>query len=388
MEIKFPWQTLHWNDGLVLDNYPSYNPSWEGWKEVSHDELNQLKTQIDPLEENGTWEYRKKLANPFELVYTQDEKKTPLCLATAKPLSRSYFKMIEMLSITHFFKKLGKVRNYRTTHVCEGPGGFIQAFCEQANKNLKNVDICLAMTLRPTQAHIPGWKRAAHFLRNYPQVKITYGADNSGDIYNLENQQYFFKEIGEQKSHLFTADGGFDFKSDYIHQEQTAFRLIVASFAMAFESLQPGGVCIIKLFDTFGNATQELLGYVSCYFKQWMLYKPAMSRPCNSERYFIGTGFRGSNDASKDFFLRLQKDLSEHQISDLESLFKDIPFEKSINSIQQFSQEVEQRQIQVLTNAIQADVDKPWLYWKVAYEASEQWCKAFPIQWRQVIAKV
>jgi hypothetical protein len=28
-------------------------------------------------------------------------------------------------------------------------------------------------------------------------------------------------------------------------------------------------------------------------FKEWMLYKPAMSRPCNSERYFIARGFRG-----------------------------------------------------------------------------------------------
>jgi hypothetical protein len=28
-------------------------------------------------------------------------------------------------------------------------------------------------------------------------------------------------------------------------------------------------------------------------FKEWTLYKPAMTRPCNSERYFLGKGFRG-----------------------------------------------------------------------------------------------
>jgi hypothetical protein len=71
-----------------------YKPSWTGWKEEPHVELNDLKRQIDVLEEDGTWEFRKKLANPYELVYTHEDRNMPICLAKAKPLSRSYFKII------------------------------------------------------------------------------------------------------------------------------------------------------------------------------------------------------------------------------------------------------------------------------------------------------
>lgn len=382
-----PWKNVQWSQGYLLETYPSYSPSWEGWKETEHAELNALKNQINQFETDGTWELRKKLANLYELVYTHDEKKTPLCLTTIKPLSRSYFKMIEMLHVVHFFERFPKVNEFRSTHACEGPGGFIQAFCDAVEKQHKTVGLCLAMTLRPTQSHIPGWKRAAYFLRKHPEVTITYGADNTGDIYNLENQDSFLNELGAKKSHLFTADGGFDFKADYIHQEQSVFRLIVSSFALAFESLLPGGVCIIKLFDTYGNTTQEFLGFLSCFFKEWTLYKPAMSRPCNSERYFIGAGFRGTNDAVRAFFIRLQQDLTSHQISDLESLFRELPFAQSMKTIQQFQQAQEQKQVQTIQFAIQANLQEPWTYWSQSYLASEDWCKTFPVPWRQLIVR-
>jgi 23S rRNA U2552 (ribose-2'-O)-methylase RlmE/FtsJ len=381
-----PWKHLQWSQGHALQVYPSYMPSWEGWKETEHKELNSLKEHIDAFEKDGTWEQRKKLANIYELVYTHDEKKTPLCLATAKPLSRSYFKMIEMLHTISFFQRFPKVKQFRTTHVCEGPGGFIQAFCEEAQRNHKNIEVCLTMTLRPTHSHIPGWKRASQFLRKHPEVKISYGADGTGDIYSPENQAAFQQEVGPNKSHLFTADGGFDFKMDYMHQEQIAFRLIVASFAIAFETLLEGGVCIVKLFDTFGNTTQEFIGFVSCFFKTWTLYKPAMSRPCNSERYFIGMGFRGTNEAVREIFTKVQADLSVHQVSDLESLFKDLSFTESIEAIKRFQQTQEEVQIQTLKTAIQAHLASPWDHWKESYKASELWCKTFPVSWRQIIS--
>ena len=381
-----PWTTFLLHECCPCDTFPAYNPSWEGWKEVEHDTLNELKDQIDALERNGTWELRKKLANPYELVYTNEDKKCPISLANAKPLSRSYFKMIEMLDLIGFFQRFKKLSQLRSAHVCEGPGGFIQAFLEQSNRK-KSVEFVLAMTLKPTHAQIPGWKRAMQFLKKHQELKITYGEDGTGDIYNLENQASFVETLGEKKVQLFTADGGFDFKMDYIHQEQTAFRLIACSFAMAFQTLAPGGICIVKLFDTFGKATLELLGYVSCYFKQWTLYKPAMSRPCNSERYFIGVGFLGETEHSKDMFLRLQKDLSEKSIKDLESMF--VPsdcFSESVNIIQTFQKELEQHQVKVLTNAIHADLENKHIYWNQSYHRSEEWCKRFQINYKQIIA--
>jgi 23S rRNA U2552 (ribose-2'-O)-methylase RlmE/FtsJ len=385
LESTHPWTKIDWYESIFVPELAEYAPSWEGWEEKEHDTLTSLKAKIDALEEDGSWELRKKLANPYELVHTYDEKKMPICLAIPKPLSRSYFKMIEMLSVIKFFKKFHKVPYLRSAHVCEGPGGFIQAFVEEAQNHRKKVDICLAMTLRPHQSQIPGWKRANNFLKRNPQVIITYGADDTGDIYNLENQASFVNQLGPKKAHLFTADGGFDFKMDYKRQEQIAFRLIVASFAMAFESLAIHGVCVIKLFDTFGRTTQEFLAFVSCCFKEWTLYKPAMSRPCNSERYFIGTGFRGSNPQTKVFFSSLQKDLSNHNISDLESLFKQHTYGDILKGIEKIQKKLEEHQVLTLTKAIEANLEDAWKHWKVSYLCSDVWCNTFNVPMRKVV---
>jgi hypothetical protein len=241
------------------------------------------------------------------------------------------------------------------------------------------------MTLKPHQAQIPGWKRASNFLKRNPQILITYGADETGDIYNLENQESFNKQLGPKKAQLFTADGGFDFKMDYKRQEQIAFRLIVASFAMAFDSLAAQGVCVIKLFDTFGRATKEFLAYISGYFKEWTLYKPAMSRPCNSERYFVGVGFRGQMPETKEFFINLQKDLSNHNISDLESLFKTHTYDKIIERITALQCELETKQVATLSNAIHANLEDAFSYWKTSYECSDLWCTTFNVPMRKVV---
>lgn len=380
-----PWTKVVWIESEFAPRLAEYKPSWEGWSEIEHTTLTDLKAQIDALEEDGTWEIRKKLANPYELVHTYDEKKLPPCLALTKPLSRSYFKMIEMLEITNFFQRFHKVPYLRSAHVCEGPGGFIQAFLEEAEKNRKRVDLSLAMTLRPHQAQIPGWKRATAFLKKHEQVKISYGADDTGDIYNLENQKYFVEQLGQKKAHLFTADGGFDFKMDYQHQEQIAFRLIVSSFAIAFESLAIQGVCIVKFFDTFGRANQEFISFVSCCFKEWTLYKPAMSRPCNSERYFIGVGFRGSNAQTREFFEKLQKDLSTHQTSDLESLFKEHTYRSLLDQIEAIQKEHERIQVDTLRCAIHTDLQKSPEIWADSFLRSEDWCKTFHVPYRKIV---
>ena len=49
-------------------------------------------------------------------------------------------------------------------------------------------------------------------------------------------------------------------------------------------------------FDFYHKATIELLYFLSCHFTEWTLYKPATSRPCNPEQYFIGKGFIGCSD--------------------------------------------------------------------------------------------
>jgi 23S rRNA U2552 (ribose-2'-O)-methylase RlmE/FtsJ len=303
--IKKPqWKQVIFYKGNTFDQtkcVATYN-EWNIELNDSQKELNRLREKIDEYEkdDSGKWEYYKKIINPFELIFTQKKYSNfPDSVCILHPLSRSYFKMIEMLSIIDFFDLFQKEDRYASAHVCEGPGGFIEAFIDRCQKNRKTVTSVHAMTLRPTQANVPGWKRTTSFLLRNKNIKIIYGADNTGNILKVENQRDFVNNC-RSKVNLFTSDGGFDFSIDYLSQEKFIFPLLVASVRIGFEVLREGGVFIIKLFDIYSDGMQDLIYYLSCFFKTWTLYKPATSRPCNPEQYFIGKQFRGSSKAVID----------------------------------------------------------------------------------------
>lgn len=287
-----PWEMIFFQKS-PLPSDSLGNPFWTSiWNETPHEELNRLKQEITPYETSQTWETLKKLSNPYELVYTHEAEKFPPSLAIAKPLSRSYFKMIEMLEISQFFQTLPKqTQTIRSAHVAEGPGGFIEAVCERASLYSKKVSKALGMTLRPTGSNVPGWRKAYSFLKNHPEVIIHYGSDGTGDIYSQVNQQSFIESCGG-KVHIFTADGGFDFSEDYSTQEQNVYPLLIASAKIGLQCMGQEGLFIMKVFDIFGQPTQFLIRLITYCFKEWTLYKPATSRPCNSERYLVCRGFR------------------------------------------------------------------------------------------------
>jgi hypothetical protein len=93
--------------------------------------------------------------------------------------------MIEMLNI--FEPNLAEYGGHiRSFHLAEGPGGFIEAISKyRGNPN----DVYVGMTLLDdmNDPNIPGWKKTQYFLQNHPNVKIELGADNTGNILNIEN---------------------------------------------------------------------------------------------------------------------------------------------------------------------------------------------------------
>lgn len=253
------------------------------------------RDEITVFEQEHKWELAKKLANPYEMVYTQEEKFPYPNISVIKPLSRSYFKMVEMLYVTNFLSDLTKDKHIRSAHIAEGPGGFMQAIMDIAEKERRIVKKMYGITLKSDKYYIPGWKKSTYFLKKYSDIiNISYGKDNSGDIYIKENQDNFINTINV-KVDLFTADGGFDFSLDYTQQEKQIFSLLVCSFIVAIQVLALNGMCIIKMFDTYSPHTKTLISLCGSLFKEYTLYKPATSRPCNSERYFIGKKFKGLN---------------------------------------------------------------------------------------------
>jgi hypothetical protein len=87
------------------------------------------------------------------------------------PLSRSYYKMIEIWQSLGFINDIPA--EFTTAHSAEGPGGFIEACVDIAKKTGRNLKYSLAMTLRSTDKNIPGWKKSQAFLHDNPKVEIT-----------------------------------------------------------------------------------------------------------------------------------------------------------------------------------------------------------------------
>jgi 23S rRNA U2552 (ribose-2'-O)-methylase RlmE/FtsJ len=295
--IKPPWTHFSWKTHARW--YPTPAAAEVDAEIYTPDTLKVAKNQIAACAPHHMWEYAKKICNPYELVYTYRDAHIPASLSVVKPLSRSYFKMIEMLDLTKFLQQR---QHFRTAHVCEGPGGFIEAIYEVAGKQEKRIRSTHAMTLKSTKSHIPGWRRAQNFMNRHRQINIEYGADGTGDIFNPDNKAAFISEVRAQGGidrpiHIFTADGGFDFTSNYLAQETSIYRLLAASIQVGLSVLAVDGMFVLKIFDLFAPATYQLIGWLASCFGRWTLYKPATSRPCNSEQYFIGIGFRGITDA-------------------------------------------------------------------------------------------
>ena len=262
--------------------------------------LQQCKNEIDTFYEEGKWDDYKKITNPYEYIFLSWNRRSSRSVATRQPLSRSYFKMIELwkrLDLTTYLGPLvERSEGLLTAHAAEGPGGFIEACTVITETNKWDYQSSYAITLRSEAKNVPGWRKASRFLAHYPQITIHDGEDGTGNILRLENQNQFVEDVRKAHPngvHLFTADGGFDFSNDYNSQEDTVFPLLMAEAILGLRVLAKGGCLIIKCFDTMEQPTLDLIWLVSRAFCEWGLIKPRTSRAGNAERYIIGKGFLG-----------------------------------------------------------------------------------------------
>jgi len=376
---KYPWKELQYFKSygapkdIIFKEFESAIPSY----------LIAKKEEINIYELEHKWELAKKLANPYEMIYTQEEKFPHPNISLLRPLSRSYFKMIEILNISSFLKDILKdVQYLRSAHLAEGPGGFIQAFIDIVEGSRRKVKKIYAMTLKSDKPHIPGWKKASYFIKKYSSIlDISYGKDDTGCMYVKENQDAFIQRV-EQKVHLFTADGGFDFSIDYPQQEKQIFELLVCSFIVGFQVLNIGGTCVVKCFDTYSNSTQVLLSLCGSCFKEYIIYKPATSRPCNSERYFIGKGFKGSSTCIDQLY-KIRNNLYTNLYPQADINPKEKEYFDHISNAYEYLQ------MKCIDTAKEYAVN-PKLYvhvYKDHFEKSLKYCNDFKIPTKHTVAK-
>jgi len=274
--------------------------------------LYEIKNKID--EYGSEWDEFRKYTNPYEYINSMVPNKSK-CVSKYKPLSRSYFKMLEIMKsfdlyVTNngnvFESRSAKLRNsipISSFHLAEGPGGFIEALAN-TRRNPNDRYIGMSILDDVNDNNIPAWKKSDCFLKNNPNVFIENGATGTGDILCLENFRHCVGKYGSSMD-LVTADGGFDFSNGFNSQEINITKLLYGQICYALCLQKQKGSFILKIFDCFMDHTVDLLYILSAFYQEVYITKPNTSRYANSEKYIVCKNFLFSSNAS--FIGKLEK---------------------------------------------------------------------------------
>jgi 23S rRNA U2552 (ribose-2'-O)-methylase RlmE/FtsJ len=317
--------------------------------------LKKVKEQINPY--LSKWDNVKKYTNPYEYIHTCCPGHK-FSVSRMKPLSRSFFKLIEIYNTFKLEDELAK-EYINSFHLAEGPGGFIEALVYLRN-NPK--DRYIGMTLMDENSNIPGWKKSEKFLKKNTNVKIEKGIDGTGNLYNTENLKYCIKKY-KNSMDIITADGGFDFSIDFNKQEEIAFRLIFSQIAFGIAMQKKGGTFILKVFDIFLRSTVEIIYLLSSLYESVYVVKPNTSRYANSEKYLVCKKFKynESEKISKKFvaiFHVLSKmDLNKYKIISI----LNVPIQYYyLRQIEEMNAVLGQQQIENILQTIKMIEDVGW----------------------------
>lgn len=341
-------------------------------------ELNSIKSNIDSIEEKE-WDYLKKKCNPFECVTTNNG------VANYMPISRAYFKMLEIIERfrSEIKDAIGNEEMFSTLHLAEGPGGFIECINQKLDEmNYKDYKM-YGITLVKEDKSIPAWKKSNFFLECNKNIEILLGKDGTGDLYNIDNI-YDVSEKIHKKASIITADGGFDFSNDFNQQENLSFPLIYCQSLTALLCQKIGGLFILKIFDVYNLKTINLIEVLRKTYRKLYIVKPYTSRPANSEKYLVCIDFMDT--ISKENIHKLLVDISKMGSSilnkDLE-LHKytsgDEEFYKCLHEINDVMFERQKKFIleTLALRNIQITDEKKELLIKNQVQTSIEWCKKY-----------
>lgn len=230
--------------------------------------LNDVKNDIEKIIDE--WDVGKKTTHKYEYIYTSYNSKKNV--ANKKPISRSYFKLIEMLN------KFSDKDINNALCLAEAPGGFIEVLREN------NVDKVYGITLLSNNNSIPHWNRKIIEDKN---VKLLSGVKENGDLYDIDNILSFVKIIGRNSVDIITGDGGIDYSDDYNSQEKNSVHIIYSEILISLLMQCDGGTFICKIFDIYDIKTIKLLYILYKNYEEVNIYKPCISRLTNSEKYIV-----------------------------------------------------------------------------------------------------
>ena len=226
------------------------------------------------------WNAVSRQLNPYETAWDGVKPKV-IC-------SRAYFKLTEIILAFNLAKIVGKCSH--ALHLCEAPGGFAQSTLE------------FIKPIKSTATTIVSDIKFHHTLKG--RVNLIYE-----DILSESPS----KLLNVPMSEFITADGAFDVSDSYDNQELISHSLISAEITWAMACQSIGGCFVIKIFDICLLKTwSNILHLKNCY-DNVVIVKPPSSRPANSEKYVVCTGFNGWKPRAIEQIINID-DISENII--------------------------------------------------------------------------
>ena len=317
------------------------------------DELMKVKCEIDKIP-SKKWEKAKKKVNKYEYIYTSSRKNRNVC--NILPVSRSYFKIYEII------KDIIKLDNEGVAGcIAEGPGGFIHCINDTTNITVHGITL-----ISNTDKNIPFWNQ--QIITNEKNI-LCYGNDNTGDIYKIDNTQEFITSFGGQLCNLVTADGGFDYSSDYNSQESDSYKLLFCEIYTAINIQKQSGSFLIKFFDIFNYKTIQLIYILFICYRKIHIYKPTTSRLSNSEKYIVCQGFNGCN---RDIIDTMSKHYDRDMVIDVPDTF--------IKELLEYNDQFVNTQISTIREIISnVGVDNDIKPTKEQIKNAKEWCQKYDL---------
>lgn len=189
----------------------------------------------------------------------------PVPLVTPPPVSRAYYKMVEIQ------KTCGLRPPTSSLHLCEAPGGFVQAVSHM--RGLPDEWTWTAISLGGEG--VPAFRFPGRCLE--------------ADVRAIDDTCSLLTGLSVD---LVTADGAVEMDHS-CSLEEVHWPLLEAQTRVALRHLTLHGELVIKFFEGEDARTRLWLARLTTRFVTVGILKPWSSRATNSERYVVCRGFQG-----------------------------------------------------------------------------------------------
>ena len=330
-------------------------------------ELLKCKEKIDKYTEQ--WDRNKKKKNQYELIYVSN-RNIYYNIANYLPISRSYFKLWEIL----YDIRYNSDSPIKTSHIAEGPGGFIESTINYCRKNDISISTIDAITLKEDNKDVPNWNIENSMIKDN-NINIHYGKDGTGNIYNIQNILDFVIKVGKNSVDIITADGGFDYSIDYNKQEQLSYRLFLCELTIAVSLQKRGGLYVFKIFDISTDFTIQIIYILYKSYNSVTIVKPYSSRSANSEKYVVCRDFIGISNYNLNTLYNV---INNWNMNENISLIDMDTIDKSfLMKISKYNEIYIKYQINNINNTLKPLTRDDY---KLQVDSGYKWCKAYNME--------